>query len=185
MQSFRKASDVHDMSAYSLHHPRLASGLLLLAATTLLSQTVEPEGQMAAFGRMIPAGFVNRGVVIPSFDDTGKKTSELHAATLTRIDEERLQATEVTIDILRDIPAENMRVVLPSAVYHLGDEILRSGERSTVTRSDLETSGDTLVFDSRTSIGSMTGRVRTLIFDTSALSNETSAPPSSVPKAAN
>lgn len=135
---------------------------------------------MSAFGKMIPAGFVNRDVVIPSFDDAGKKTSELHAATLTRIDEEHLQATRVTIGIQADDPAQNMRVDLPSAVFHLGDEILRSDERSTVTRSDFETSGDTLVFDTRTSVGSMTGRVRTLIFDTSAVSRETSPsqPPS-------
>jgi len=173
------------MSAHSLHHPRLASGLLLLVASTLLSQTAEPEGNLAAVTKMIPAGFVNRGVVIPSFDDTGKKTSELHAETLTRIDEERLQATQVTIDILREDPAENMHVILPSAVFHLGEEVLRSGERSTVTRSDLETSGDTLVFDSRTSIGSMTGRVRTLIFDTGTVTTETSAPQSPASKAAN
>ena len=184
MQSFRKVSDTQRMPAY-FHHSRLASGLLLLAATTLLSQTAEPESNLAAVGKMIPAGFINRGVVIPSFDDAGKKTSELHAVTLTRIDEERLQATQVTIDILREDPAQNMHVELPSAIFHLGEQILRSGERSTVTRSDLETSGDTLVFDSRTSIGSMTGRVRTLIFDTGAVSNETSAPESPAPKAAN
>ncbi len=131
---------------------------------------------MSAFGKMIPAGFVNRDVIIPSFDEAGKKTSELHAATLTRIDEEHLQATQVTISIQAEDPAQNIRVDLPSAVFHLGDEILRSDERSTVTRSDFETSGDTLVFDTRTSVGSMTGRVRTLIFDTSAVSRETSPP---------
>jgi hypothetical protein len=42
-----------------------------------------------------------------------------------------------------------------------------------VRRSDFETSGDSLVFDSRTSIGSMKGRVRTLIFDPRALSGKT------------
>lgn len=140
---------------------------------------------MSAFGKMIPAGFVNRDVIIPSFDEAGKKTSELHAATLTRIDEDRLQATQVTIDILGDDPGQSMRVALPSALYHLNDKILRSSERSTITRSDLETSGDTLVFDSRTSIGSMTGRVRTLIFDTSAVSHDSKTTEPPAPKAAN
>ncbi len=170
---------------HSLHHSGLVSGILLLLTAALLSQTAEPESPMSAFGKMIPAGFVNRDVIIPSFDETGKKTSELHAATLTRIDEERLQATQVTIDILGDEPAQNMRVALPSALYHLNEKILRSGERSTITRSDLETSGDTLVFDSRTSIGSMTGRVRTLIFDTSAVSHDSNKAQPPAPKAAN
>jgi hypothetical protein len=170
------------MSTHLFHHSRIVSGILLLLTSALLSQTAEPEGgDMSAFGKMIPAGFVNRDVIIPSFDEAGKKTSELHAATLTRIDEEHLQATQVTISIQAEDPAQNMRVDLPSAVFHLGDEILRSDERSTVTRSDFETSGDTLVFDTRTSVGSMTGRVRTLIFDTSAVSRETSPSPPQPP----
>ncbi|GEP44734.1 hypothetical protein [Brevifollis gellanilyticus] len=175
------------MSKSSFHHPRLVSGFLVLLATALLSQTVveEKEDSMSAVGKMIPAGFVNKDVIIPSFDETGKKTSELQAATLTRIDEEHLQATKVIIDLLADDPTQNVRVDLPSALFNLNDRILRSGERGTVTRSDLETSGDTLVFDSRTSIGSMTGRVRTLIFDTSAVSNETTPPIQPAPKAEN
>ncbi len=174
------------MFTHSFHPPRLMSGFLVLLATALLSQTVEKkEDSMSAVGKMIPEGFVNRDVVIPSFDEEGKKTSELQAATLTRIDEEHLQAVQVTIDLLADDPAQNVRVDLPSALFNLNDRILRSGERSTVTRNDLETSGDTLVFDSKTSIGSMTGRVRTLIFDTSAVSNETTPPTQPAPKAEN
>jgi hypothetical protein len=44
-----------------------------------------------------------------------------------------------------------------------------------VTRADLQTSADSLVFDTRTSIGSMSGRVRTLIFDTSTVSHDSKA----------
>lgn len=140
---------------------------------------------MSAFGKMIPAGFVNRDVVIPSFDETGRKTSELRAATITRIDEERLMAGRVSIDIITLDPKENIQVDLPTALYHLNDKVLRSGERSTITRSDLETSGDTLVFDSATSIGRMSGRVRTLIFDTSAVSHDSSKAETSAAKASN
>ncbi|MES2596008.1 MAG: hypothetical protein V4662_11760 [Verrucomicrobiota bacterium] len=174
------------MSPHPFYHPRFVSGVLFLLATVLFSQTVETsEDSMSAFGKMIPAGFVNKDVVIPSFDEAGKKSSELHAATLTRIDEEHLQATLVTIDLLADDPNQNVRVDLPSALFNLKDRILRSGERSTIIRSDFETSGDTLVFDSATSIGSMTGRVRTLIFDTSAVSNETTPPTQPAPKSEN
>ena len=162
------------MSLNSRHLSPLLSGSVILLASLLFSQTVEPNADMSAFGKMIPAGFINREVVIPSFDDLGRKTSELTAATVTRIDDDRLQAGQVSISIFSLEPKENIQVKLPSALYNLSDKILRSGERSTITRSDLETSGDTLVFDSATSIGSMSGRVRTLIFDTGAVSHETS-----------
>lgn len=168
-----------------LIHLRLWAALAVLATVTgLHSQDAPPaESSMASFGKMIPEGFINRDVVIPSFDQAGKKTSELHAETLTRIDEERLQATQVRIHIFAADPAQNMRIDLPSATFHLTDHVLRSGERCTVTRADLQTSADSLVFDTRTSIGSMSGRVRTLIFDTGAVSHESK--PDQPAKAAN
>jgi hypothetical protein len=158
-----------------IRHLLVAALVLLANSTGLLSQDVAPESSMAAFGKMIPAGFINRSVIIPSFDQAGKKTSELHAVTLTRIDEERLQATQVSIHIFAADPAQNMRIDLPSATFHLADHLLRSGEHCTVTRADLQTSADSLVFDTRTSIGSMSGRVRTLIFDTSTVSHDSKA----------
>ncbi|MEQ1747985.1 MAG: hypothetical protein ABL974_01075 [Prosthecobacter sp.] len=147
--------------------------LLLTTAGVLLSQTAVPPDGMNAFGKMVPTDFVNRGVIIPSFNAEGRKSSELRAETLTRIDDDRLQAGKVNIEIYAADPAQNIQVQLISAVHHMTDQVLRSGERSVVRRSDFETSGDSLVFDSRTSIGSMKGRVRTLIFDTSALSGKT------------
>jgi hypothetical protein len=56
-------------------------------------------------------------------------------------------------------------VDLKSAVFNMPDQIMRSGERSRVSRADFEMEGDSMVFDTANSIGSMKGRVRTLIFD--------------------
>ena len=145
-----------------------------LSVGVLLAQKSAPEDELVTFGRMIPEGFVNRGVVIPSFDRQGRKSSEMRAETVVRLDEQCLRAESVVIDLLARDPAQNMTVALPEAFFYLQDRILRSDTRSTVSRADFETSGDSMVFDSRTSMGSMTGRVRTLIFDTGAVSNETS-----------
>jgi hypothetical protein len=152
---------------------------LCLCGALLHSQNVARKGGAAAFANTVPEGFVNRLVVIPSFDDEGRKTSELKAATLTRIDDERLQAEDVTIDIFAETPEENMKVQLHSATHHLTDQMLRSGERSIVTRADFQTSGDAMVYDAANSKGSLIGNVRTLIFDTSAVSgkSETAQPP--------
>lgn len=147
-------------------------GLLCLGASLLYAQKAVRKGGANAFANTVPEGFVNRQVVIPSFDEAGRKTSELKAATLTRIDDQRLQAEAVTIDIFAENPAENMKVQLKSATHHLTEQILRSGERSVVTRTDFETSGDAMVYDAASSKGSLIGNVRTLIFDTSAVSGK-------------
>jgi hypothetical protein len=148
-------------------------GFTAVAMTTLLlSEEKQKSGGMSDFGRMVPEGLINRGVIIPSFNQEGKKSSELRAETLTRIDDERLLAEKVTIDVYAETPEKTLHVDLKSAVHHLADQLLRSGERSVITRADFETSGDSLVFDATTTIGSMKGRVRTLIFDTDALSGK-------------
>ncbi len=153
--------------------------VLCLCGTLLYSQNVARKSGTNVFAKTLPEGFVNRQVVIPAFDDQGRKTSELRAATLTRLDDERLQAEDVSIDILAENPAENMKVQLRSATHHLTEQMLRSGERSIVTRADFQTSGDTMVYDAANTKGSLIGNVRTLIFDTSAVSGKSeSAQPS-------
>lgn len=151
--------------------PWLGLGMVV----TALSQTVtSPESQtggMAAFGKMIPLGLVNENIQVPSFQN-GQPSSQLTAATVTRLDEDRLSAEKVVVEIYGKTPEENLRVDLKSAVYHMGDQILRSGERSRVSRTDFEMEGDSMVFNSATSVASMKGRVRTLIFDTDTLSGQ-------------
>ena len=152
--------------------PWVGLGLLTLAAVALAQTTEDPaEGGMSAFGKMIPLGFVNENVTVPSFNE-GRASSLLTAMTLTRLDESRLGAEGVVVEIYGKTPAENMRVDLKSAVYHMDEKILRSGERSRVARTDFEMEGDSMVFDTTQSIGSMKGRVRTLIFDTGAVSGK-------------
>ncbi len=145
-----------------------AVAVLALAQTP--SEPAEDKG-MSSFGKMIPLGYVNENVTVPSFNK-GRSASLLTAASLTRVDEERLSASQVVVQIYAENPAENLKVDLKSAIYHMTDQILRSGERSRVTRADFEMEGDSMVFDTVSSIGSMKGRVRTLIFDTGEVSGK-------------
>lgn len=149
-------------------------GLVALSAIALSQTTTDPAESdgMSAIGKMIPLGFVNKNVIVPSFSE-GKPSSLLTADTLTRLDEERLSAEKVVVEIYAEDPAENLRVDLKSAIYHMQDQILRSGERSLVARADFQMEGDTMVFDTANSIGSMKGHVRTLIFDMDPVSGKT------------
>jgi hypothetical protein len=147
----------------------VTAGLLLVC---LMGYSEEPpESGMSAFGKMVPLGFVNRHVRIPSFSN-GKASSIMTADTLTRIDDDRLQAGKTVVEILAERAQENIRVDLATAIFNMTDQILRSGDRSRVSRADFQMEGDAMVFDSRTSVGCMKGRVRTIIFDTSTLSGK-------------
>lgn len=148
-----------------------------VAATLALAQD-DPApadaaaGGMQAFGQMIPEGVVNQGVSVPSFKN-GRPASLLTAGTVTRLDADRLAAQDIKVEIYGDRPEETLYVDLHSAVYHMEDQILRSGERSRVSRNDFEMEGDSLVYDSANSVGAMKGRVRTLIFDMDEVSGKT------------
>ncbi len=145
---------------------RLLAVVLGLLAPGMTGQ--EADDGLAGVGRMVPLGFESRNVVIPSFKD-GKPAFELSADTLTRVDDERLVCGPTRVEVFGATPAFNTRVRLPSAVFHLGERVLRSGERCRITRADLAVEGDSLVFDTTTSIGALKGRVTTVIFDTAAL----------------
>lgn len=145
---------------------RLLAVMLGLLAPGMTGQ--EADDGLAGVGRMVPLGFESRNVVIPSFKD-GKPAFELSAETLTRIDDERLVCGPTRVEVFGATAALNVQVRLPSAVFHLGERVLRSGERSRITRADFTAEGDRLVFDTATSIGALKGRVTTVIFDTAAL----------------
>lgn len=119
---------------------------------------------LTAFGRQVPAMRPNRGVWIPSFVN-GMRNSLVEAEVMTRIDDQRMQAENLTIHLYGKEAKENVEIVLPSATYHMTHQILRSDERSKVSRMDFDLEGDSMVFDTVTSQGRMTGNVRMTIHD--------------------
>jgi len=120
--------------------------------------------QLSAFGRQIPAQRPNRGIWIPSFS-SGARNSLIEADVVTRIDDYRLIAENMTLHLYGKEPKDHVTVALPIATYHMTQQILRSSERSKVSRADFDLEGDSLIFDTTTSQGRMTGNVRMTIHD--------------------
>lgn len=132
-----------------------------------------PQGALAnnglkAFGEMIPLGRRSRGVRIPSFDQ-GKPTSVISAGALIRVDDNRLFAEKLIIDLFGQKPEEDVRVDLKTGTYNMDHQILSSTERSRVSRSDFQIEGDGMVFDTKTSQGKMVGNVEMIIYDVKQL----------------
>jgi hypothetical protein len=75
----------------------------------------------------------------------------------------------MTIQLFGADTKDDVTVKMPSATYNMSNQILRSNERSKVSRSDFDLEGDALIFDTTSSQGRMSGNVRMTIHDVSTL----------------
>ena len=170
-----------------LHRRRLAISITLgvLAGLIMFATAEQPapvDSGIAAFLRMVPPGAVNKGAVIPSFDRTGRRTSLITADMLRRVDDERIYAEKLVVQMFNVDPKNDVRIDLKTAFYQMsGGGVLRSTDRSRVTRADFQIEGDSLIFDTTKNEGRMTGNIHMVIFDSSTLSGEVAPPSESRP----
>jgi hypothetical protein len=146
----------------------VVAGLVMFMAH---AQQVVDSG-MAAFLKMVPLGAESKDAVIPSFDETGRRTSLITADVMRRVDDERIYTEKLVVQMFNPDPRNNVRLDLKTAFYHMAGGILRSTERSRVSRADFQIEGDSLVFDTAKNQGRMTGNIRMVIFDTASFSGE-------------
>jgi hypothetical protein len=171
-----------------LYRRRLAISITLgvLAGFVMFATADQPapaDPGIGAFLKMVPPGAVNKGAVIPSFDSTGRRSSLITADMLRTVDDERIYAENLVVQMFDAEPKKNVRIDLKTAFYHMvgSSGILRSTDRSRVTRSDFEIEGDSLIFDTAKNQGRMTGNIHMVIFDSGALSGEVPPPAESLP----
>ena len=135
----------------------------------------EKEAQgLGAFGKVLPLGQKNLDVKIPSFKD-GKPDSFVRAGSMTRVDENRMDMENTDIRLYGETSQSDLRVQLPSSVYDMSTQVMTSAERSRISREDFQLEGDTLVFDTRSRQGKMTGHIHMIIYDADKLSKKPDA----------
>lgn len=160
----------------------LSITLGVVAGVVMFAQgQTAPETGMDSFLKMVPLGAESKGAVIPSFDETGRRTSLITADVIRRIGDERLYAEKLVVEMFSPVPGKDVRLDLKTAFYHMAGGILRSTERSRVSRADFQIEGDSLVFDTTTNQGRMTGNIHMVIFDTASFSGEGKPPSESKP----
>ena len=170
-----------------LHRRRLAISITLgvLAGLVMFAtaqQSAPTDSGIGAFLQMVPPGAVNKGAVIPSFDATGRRTSLITADMIRRVDDDRIYAEKLVVQMFNVDPKNDVRIDLKTAFYQMsGGGVLRSTERSRVSRADFEIEGDSLIFDTAKNQGRMTGNIHMVIFDSSTLSGEVQPPSESPP----
>lgn len=122
---------------------------------------------LGSFGKLLPLGQKNRDVKIPSFRD-GNPSSFIRAATMTRLDDEKMEMERLDIRMYGETEERDMRIMLPTAIYHMVAEVISSEDRSRISRKDFDLQGDTLIFDTHTQQGKMTGNIHMVIHDSDA-----------------
>jgi hypothetical protein len=123
---------------------------------------------LGAVGKVLPIGQKNIDVKIPSFKD-GIPSSTVRASSMTRLDDENMSMERMDIRLYGKSHDQDMRIQLATALYHMPSQILSSETRSRVSREDFDLQGDSMIFDTRTGQGKMTGNVRMVIFDADSL----------------
>jgi hypothetical protein len=138
---------------------------------------------LGGFGKLLPLGQKNIDVKIPSFKD-GRPSSLLRAGSMTRIDDENMLMEKLDIRLYGLQQDKDVRVQLITGTYHMPTQVLGSEQRSRISRADFEIEGDTMIFDTRTQQGKMTGNVQMIIFDSDSLMGATAEEPAPVEKTA-
>lgn len=139
---------------------------------------------LGAFGQVLPQGVPNKDVRIPSFKD-GVPSSTLRADTMTRVDDENMEMERMVIRLYGASHDDDVNIRLETALYHMPSQILSSDTRSRISRSDFELEGDSMIFDTRTGQGTMTGRVRMVLKDSDSFNpNSKDKPAAASDKAA-
>ncbi|WP_395741603.1 hypothetical protein [Prosthecobacter sp.] len=169
-----------------LYRRRLTVSIMLgvlagLAMFVSAAQQPAPDPGIAAFMQMVPLGAVNKGAVIPSFDATGRRTSLITADVIRRVDDDRIYAENLVVQMFNPDAKNDVRIDLKTAFYHMAGGVLRSADRSRVSRSDFIIEGDSLIFDTAKNQGRMTGNIHMVIFDSGALSGDVPPPSESRP----
>lgn len=168
-----------------LYHRRLAVSITLgvLAGLVMFATAQPSDSGISALLQMVPPGAVNKGAVIPSFDSTGRRTSLITADMLRRVDDERIYAENLVVQMFNADPKNDVRIDLKTAFYQMAGSggVLRSTERSHVSSPTFDLEGDSLIFDTAKNQGRMTGNIHMVIFDSSTLSGEVTQPAESRP----
>ena len=125
---------------------------------------------LGPFGRMLPVGQRNLDVKIPSFKD-GRPNSLMRAGSMTRLDDDNMAIEKMDIRMFGLTKDRDVRVQLITGTYNMPSQILSSEERSRISREDFQMEGDSMVFDTKTQQGKMTGNVRMVIYDTESFTS--------------
>jgi hypothetical protein len=123
-------------------------------------------------------GYPSKGVKIPrhEVDAEGSLQMNFEIGVATRLDDEQVRMDTAQLETFEEGERE-MLITLPTAVFNLSSWVIRADQPVTIQRPDLEVTGRTMVFNTKTRQGKLGGGVRMLIFDLDSSEEEQPASP--------
>ena len=126
-------------------------------------------GEQSLTNIPLAAGHEAKGLVLPDFDGEGRLRGKFEAGTARRIDQEHIGFQDLKITTYTPEKHIDLQIDMRNSVLDLKTRILSSQERTTVKRADFNIVGDSVVFDTVTRTGRLTGNVKMVITDQSHL----------------
>jgi hypothetical protein len=122
----------------------------------------------------MPNGRDAKGLKIPYRDEDGKLKMRFDIGVAKKIDDNTVEMSDLQIQTYDDEEEHEMTIDLPTSTLDLTTSVLTTYKAVTIKREDFELHGNTMIFNTRTKVGGLGGKVRMLIYD---IENKTSATP--------
>lgn len=121
----------------------------------------EEEDQIGFLdGNLLPDGSILKGVSLPSYDRSLKKTSSVQADELVIVNEGRINATNLLIEMYDDKGLSDTRIAMKKARFLPPKKMLISDEPVSIVSNKLTADGAGLVFDTGRTRGFLRGPVK-------------------------
>ena len=150
--------------------------LALVSCVALAGEKKTPEAERTIKPKQRPRpeeGMTNipivpghdaKGLVLPDFDLKGRLRGKLEAGLTKRLDEERVEFSEVKFTTFNpETETPDLEITMSSSVFNLKTQVLNSSARSTVKRADFEITGDGMQFEMLTRKGTLAGNVKMVV----------------------
>jgi hypothetical protein len=122
----------------------------------------------------VPKDHDAKGLKIPYFDEEGKLQMRFNIGVAKRIDDTHIEMAELQVEMFDDQGQHEMSIDLPTSVLDLTTSVLTAQKQVTIKRDDFELTGNTMIFNTKTKVGGLGGKVRMLIYN---LESETASEP--------
>lgn len=124
----------------------------------------------------LPIGQEIKGLVLPDIDLEGHLRTRFEAGTAKRIDADRLEFTGLKVISYTPQNTIDLQLDLPVSTFDMNTRILRSQQRTNIARADFTIEGDALEFNTVDRKGTLSGNVKMIIKDHSALAGAKQTP---------
>jgi len=132
-----------------------------------------PESSPSVGGNIpLSIGQEIKGLVLPDIDLEGHLRSKFEAGTAKRLDAERVQFKGLKVTSFTPENAIDLQIDLPESTFDINTRVLRSQQRTTIVREDFTIAGDVMEFSTVDRKGTLTGNVKMIIKDQSALAGK-------------